>query len=297
MIKRRVAMFTEPEWAFGAIHYELTKYLFAHGVSASVLNWERRYTLQEIQELAANVDFFHSSPYGIDILIKSYGVAPEQCVATAHARWDLNHVVEYDKDVFDRLHGYTVVSDWLVGESEQRGIKRVPTVTPVAINYNSFYCQPSTQLRTVGYAGAIGGVHEQIKRYWLIEQAARNAGLDYKVASGYHNSYVTMAGFYPTIDALIVASTEEGAGLPALEASAAGRLVISTPVGIWLHKSGNTGHTVPIEERQFVEETTALLTYYKNNKEAYIEKCQSTQTHARYYDWEQVIDNWVKVFI
>jgi hypothetical protein len=31
-----------------------------------------------------------------------------------------------------------------------------------------------------------------------------------------------MAGYYPTVDALIVASTEEGAGLPALEASAAG---------------------------------------------------------------------------
>lgn len=296
MIKPRVVMYTEPEWAFGSIHYELTKYLFEQGINATVLNWERRYTLEEIQELAANVDLFHSSTYGIELLTSQYGISPEQCVATAHSVWDLKYVLEYGQHKLDSLHGYTVVSDWLVGQSQLKGITRIPAVTPVGINYHSFYAKPSPQLLTVGYAGATQGVHTDIKRFWLIEQAAKNAGLNYKVAHGYHGSYATMAGFYPTIDALVVASTEEGAGLPALEASAAGRLVISTPVGIWLHKSGRSGHTVPIEAQQFVEETTELLEHYKNNTEAYKEKCLSTQAHAWCYDWSQVVDHWVRVF-
>lgn len=289
-------MYTEPEWAFGSIHYELTKHLYSRGVNATVLNWERSYNPQEIQELSGNVDLFHSSPYGINLLIKNYGIKPEQCVATAHAKWDLNHVVEYGSDFVNSLHGYTVVSEWLVEQSLAAGIARVPNVTPVAINYDTFRHEPSDQLRTVGFAGAVSGVHLNIKRPWLVEQAVKNAGLELKLAHGYHNSYVTMAGYYPTVDALIVASTEEGAGLPALEASAAGRLVISTPVGLWRTRSGDSGHTVPIDDEKFVQETTALLKFYKNDVDAYKEKCQHIQQHARTYDWSNVIDTWIRTF-
>jgi glycosyltransferase involved in cell wall biosynthesis len=102
-----------------------------------------------------------------------------------------------------------------------------------------------------------------------------------------------MPGYNPTVDALIVASTEEGAGLPALEASAAGRLVISTPVGLWQTRRGTSGHTVPIDEKEFLEETVKLLEFYRANPAAYQEKCSSTQQHAKNYDWSQVIGHWV----
>lgn len=289
-------MYTEPEWAFGSIHYELAKQLYSRGINATVLNWERNYNQQEIQELASNVDYFHSSPYGINLLIKNYGIRPEQCIATVHAKWDLNHLIEYGVDFVNSLHGYTVVSEWLVEQSLVAGIARVPDVTPVAINYDTFCHEPSNQLRTVGFAGAVSGVHVNIKRPWLIEQAVREAGLELKLAHGYHNSYVTMAGYYPTVDALIVASTEEGAGLPALEASAAGRLVISTPVGLWQTQRGTSGHTVPIEESEFLSETIKLLKFYKDNPDAYEDKCRATQEHARCYDWSQVIGSWAKAF-
>ena len=289
-------MYTEPEWAFGSIHYELTKQLYSRGINATVLNWERTYNQQEIQELAGNVDYFHSSPYGINLLVKNYGIRPEQCVATVHAKWDLNHLIEYGADFVNSLHAYTVVSEWLAEQSLATGIVRIPTVTPVAINYDTFHHAPSDQLRTVGFAGAVSGVHLNIKRPWLVEQAVKNAGLELKLAHGYHNSYVTMAGYYPTVDALLVASTEEGAGLPALEASAAGRLVISTPVGLWESLSGTSGHTVPIDDAEFVRQTTELLLFYKNNTEAYRAKCLATQQHARRYDWSQVVDSWARSF-
>jgi glycosyltransferase involved in cell wall biosynthesis len=293
--KKRIAFYTEPEWAFGSIHYELTKYLLAQGINATVLNWEREYNAQEITELSSNIDYFHSTPYGINLLINKFNVAPEKCIATVHAVWDLNHLSKFESDTINRLHKYSVVSEWLVDQSLIHGISRLPDLTPIGINYDSFYSKPSDKLHTVGFAGATNNVHRNIKRYWLAEQASISAGLDFKLAQGYHNSYVTMAGYYATVDALIVSSTEEGAGLPALEASAAGKLVISTPVGLWRTRSGLSGHTVPIEEKEFLKEVHNLLTFYKNNPDAYQEKCLSTQEYARCYDWSTVIDSWVKL--
>ena len=66
---KQVTFFTEPEWAFGVIHYELVKHLFVHDVNATVLPWNKQYTAQEIAELAAVVEAFVSTPYGVAILI------------------------------------------------------------------------------------------------------------------------------------------------------------------------------------------------------------------------------------
>ena len=179
------------------------------------------------------------------------------------------------------------------------GVERIPAVVPIGINYQSFVSTPSNQLRTVGYAGAINpdNIHRHIKRPWLVETSVQAAGLELKIAHGYHNSWVTMPGFYKTVDAVIISSTEEGAGLPALEASAAGRLVISTPVGIWLAKAGSSGHTVPVEETAFVKSTVSLLEYYRDNPIAYQLKCVDTQEHARRYDWSNVIQYWVELIV
>ena len=294
---KKIVFFTEPEWAFGIIHYELIKYLFQYNINATVLNWYLTCTTDEIQELSRSIDYFVSTPHGIGILIDRHGIEPEKCVVVAHAALDLQHFSWFTADNQARVHKYSVVSNWLAEQSQILGISRLPAVTPIGINYHAFYTKPSLQLRTVGYAGAINpdNVHRHIKRPWLVEQATADAGLIFQAAHSYHNSWVTMPGFYQAVDAVVVASTEEGAGLPALEASAAGRLVISTPVGIWLAKAANSGHTVPIEESEFVSETTALLNFYRDNPTAYRLKCESTQVHAECYDWRRVIVSWVEL--
>ena len=294
---KRVVFFTETEWAFGVIHYELTKYLFCYGVNATVMPWNKGYTQLEVAELSNAIDYFISTPYGVAILIDSYGVAPEKCIAVAHARMDIECLMTFLPDNRAQLAAYSVVSDWLKEQSEQLGVERIPSVTPIGINYKSFFDWPSRELKTVGYAGAINpdNIHRHIKRPWLIQQAAADAGLDLKIAHGYHNSWVTMPGYYKTVDAVLIASTEEGAGLPALEAAAAGKLVISTPVGIWLARAEDSGHTVPIEESAFLKETIDWLNYYKNSPEEYQIKCLETQQHARRYDWANVIQHWVEL--
>jgi len=294
---KQIAFFTEPEWAFGVIHYELTKYLFGYGINATVLPWNRQYSHLEVAELSDKIDYFVATPYGVAILIDSYRIAPERCIAVAHARMDIECLMTFLPENRARLAGYAVVSDWLRQQSAELGVERIPTVTPIGINYNAFFTWPSRELKTVGYAGAINtdNIHRHIKRPWLIEQAAQAADLLFKPAHGYHNSWVTMPGYYRTVDCVVVASTEEGAGLPALEAAAAGRLVISTPVGIWLARAGDSGHTVPIEESAFLKETVDWLMYYKYNPEEYQIKCLETQQHAKRYDWANVIRHWVEL--
>lgn len=294
---KRVVFFTETEWAFGVIHYELTKYLFCYDVNATVMPWNKGYTQLEVAELSDTIDYFISTPYGVAILIDTYKVDPEKCIAVAHAKMDIECLMTFLPSNVTRLAAYSVVSDWLKEQSIALGVERVPSVTPIGINYSSFFNWPSRELKTVGYAGAINpdNIHRHIKRPWLIEQATQSAGLNLKIAHGYHNSWVTMPGYYKTVDCVIIASTEEGAGLPALEAAAAGKLVISTPVGIWLAKAGDSGHTVPIDELEFVNRTTELLMYYKNNPDAYQLKCNQTQQHARRYDWANVIQHWVEL--
>jgi glycosyltransferase involved in cell wall biosynthesis len=286
--------FIEPEWAFGAIHYELVKYLFAAGVNATVVPWNKPYTVQELQELSAHVDLFVSTPHGLGYLLNTYGIPPEKCVAVVHAILDLTHLQDYSQETLQRLHRYSVVSEWLVEQSAAMGIQRTPDLTPIGINYQQFVAEPSQELKTIGFAGAfLARAHCSIKRGWLVEELCRRTGLEFKVAQTYNNSFTTMPGFYPSVDAVVIASTEEGAGLPALEASAAGKLVISTSVGLWITKSGNSGHTVPMEEAEFMDETLKLLEFYMANPEAYREKCLSTQTHAQKYDWSNVIHHWI----
>jgi hypothetical protein len=295
---KQIVFFTEPEWAFGTIHYELIKYLFCHGINATVMSWDKQYTLQEVAELSDKIDYFVATPYGVAILIDRYRVTPERCIAVAHARMDIECLMTFLPEYRSRLAGYAVVSDWLKQQSAELGVERVPSVAPIGINYNSFFARPSRELRTVGYAGAINpdNIHRHIKRPWLVESATQAADLPFKPAHGYHNSWVTMPGYYKTVDCVVVASTEEGAGLPALEAAAAGRLVISTPVGIWLARAGDSGHTVPIEETEFLKATVDWLNYYKNSPDDYQIKCLETQQHARRYDWGNVIHHWIELF-
>jgi glycosyltransferase involved in cell wall biosynthesis len=105
-----------------------------------------------------------------------------------------------------------------------------------------------------------------------------------------------MPGFYKKVDAIVAASTEEGAGLPVMEGGAAGKLVISTAVGHWNQRIGNAGgYAVPVDEEAFLEKTVEILSYYKDNPDKYRQRCLEIQNHAQSYDWKYVIDKWVSI--
>jgi glycosyltransferase involved in cell wall biosynthesis len=293
---KKVTVFIESEWAFGNIHYELCKYFFRRGIDARLLPWNKAYSLAEMQELDQGTDFYLTNPHGYRHLLNTYQVQkPEKCIIVAHSKSDLVELIEHHGlEEFLKPRHFAVVSKYLKRVSSELGITREPVVLDVGINVNAYRAEPSRQLNTVGLAGSATGYHQDIKRAHLVERATTAAGLNFLIAQNYHHSFVTMPGFYQNVDCVIVASTEEGAGLPVLEASAAGKLVISTPVGHWCERHVDSGgFVVPIEESGFLYRTSEILEFYKSRPQHYREKCWEIRQHAWQYDWDNFIDQWI----
>ena len=298
---KKIIFFFEPAWAFGAIHYELCKQLWGYGFDCQLLPWNQSYSLAEIHALIDTTDLFVTSPHGWKVLGYDHNykiIDPRQCVVINHARTDMEELIQrHGTDEYHKFHRYGAVSGWLANLSLELGVTRPAFITPLGINTSSFYSKPNDSLQVVGCTSLKHyGVHQNIKRPWLLPPVVEQAGLTLKSASSYHHSFVTMPGFYKSVDALLVSSSEEGAGLPVLEAGAAGKLVISTPVGHWNTRVGNLGgDSVPIPENEFIEKTVELLSYYKSNPEKYRQRCLEIQHHAQSYDWKYVIDKWVEI--
>ena len=308
---KRIIFYTESEWAFGSIHYELSKYLFSHGVNAEVLPWNRQYRKAEMTELAGMVDTFVTSPQGYTKLADHYKINPKRIIMIVHARLDLVDLIKQKGlGEFTKPKQLVVISKHLQLLAKELGVKRIPKLLYLGVNTDLYMTAPSTSLQTVGYAGAFHIREEfdddlidsdyqaqnSLKRAYLVQEAAQKAGLKLRVAQLYHNSFVTMPGFYRKVDCVVVSSSQEGAGLPALEAAAAGRLVISTPVGHWPERAlKGGGLSVPIDEKQFVAETAKLLLFYKDHPKEFAEKCRAIQKYAKGYDWNEVISDWIKL--
>lgn len=308
----------EPEWAFGAIHYELAKCLSIYGYDCRLLPWNKSYTREEMAELDSVTDLYLTNPHGWRFLGYNYGTTvAEKCAIVCHSRLDLVEFLHHQgSEDFKKFYSYSCVSEWLRSISRNLGVPREPALTPLGINCNSFFSEPSEKLTTLGYAGtyhdrpADSSIQDfstikdpsqlflltitNLKRGYLIKEIAQNLGLNFRIAQHYHHSFVTMPGFYRNIDCLIAPSTEEGAGLPVLEAGAAGRLVIGTEVGHWPEKIKEYGGIkAPIPENEFVEKTIEILNYYISNPKIYREKCYQIREHAKTYDWKHVVEPWL----
>ena len=308
---KNITFFIEPDWAFGSIHYELSKYLWAEGFNCNLLPWNRSYTYDELQELNKHNDLWVTTHHGYRFLKGSYNIDPQKCVVIAHAKLDIEELIQHNGiEEFTEFRRYGVVSDFLRQYSASLGIDRVPEICPLGINYHTFKNKPNSSLRTIGYAGAYQERDalqdhppdswlvqlKHLKRGYLVKECAEKAGLEFKVAQHYHNSFVTMSGFYNSVDCIITPSMNEGAGLPVLESGAAGKLVIGTPVGHWRELVGSKGGIeVPFPENEFIEKTVEILTYYKNNPTEYYNRCLQIQEHAKTYDWSNVIQSWVNI--
>lgn len=309
---KNLVFYVEPDWAFGSLHYELFKFLWAYGFNCQLLSWKQAYTKQEIYELDQHIDAWVTTPHGYRYLQYVYEtIPPERCIVIVHAPLDINELIHHHGvEDFYKFKGYGVVSEFLKECSIAAGITRIPQVCPLGINFHTYANTPNDSLQSIGFGGSY---HERSefsdsdilsnlaqpkykKRGYLAKECAELAGLDFKIAQHYHNSFVTMSGFYKAVDCVIIPSAEEGAGLPALEAGAAGKLVIGTPVGHWNQKIGEKGGiTVPIPEAEFVKVTVDTLNYYKENPIEYRMKCQEIQEHAKSYDWKFVIHHWINL--
>lgn len=304
---KNIIFFTYDKWAFGTIHYELSKYLFNEGFNCQLLPWKLQSSDQELQNLDKTVDIWMTT-YDGAVELNRLGILLSKCVVIAHSLGDYFH---YDEQLTKELKNIGCISQMIQQYAIDNNHPIIPKICSLGINYNTFYTPPSEQLAVIGYAGSFCDKdeyekavaenkinnHKMWKRNHLIQECADIVGLEYKAAVFHTKTFVAMPGFYKSVDCVIISSTElEAGGLPALEAGAAGKLVISTPVGHWKEKVGNNGGIeVPIPEQEFKEKVIETIEFYKNNPVEYYNRCLQIQEHAKSYDWSNVIHQWVEI--
>ena len=293
---KRVLFFTGTAWAFGSVHFELVKYLHSRGLVADVLDFGRVYNRDEMAMMGQYYDCIVGVVGETWPLTDTYGIPHEKIVAIAHGEYDLQHALETrPPEELDRFAGYGVISEWLLQLSADLGIRRVPKIVKYGVNYQRFLASLSSELRVVGYGGSMhrtdpAGV--DWKRGVLAQEAAEAAGLVFTPAGQFH--FLAMAQYYRKVDAVLVTSLREGFGLPAMEAAAAGRLIISTPVGGFPDQAAlGAGITAPLGADEYKEFVTDKLIYYKDHPADYVEMCRQIQQAASCLDWEHTIDDWI----
>ena len=290
---RRVLFFFENDWAFGQIYNALIRRLYGHGIHAAILDWGTSRAAHEFDNIQRRFDAIVTVPSVLNSLL-SYGVPASKLVAVAHAEIDIVLGAERcGAGIYEQLQGYSVIHRDLVEVSAKQGILRVPLVTPNGIDFDYFHAPISSGLRCLGYAGAPAfhmSDRSDCKRSHLLRPICDAVGLPLKWPERMH--YLAMAGHYESVDALLVTSSYEGCGLPAMEAAAAGRLVVAARTGSFYGSSGLLCRT---PEDEFVADAIAHLDRCKDPV-VYREQCERGQQHARdNYDWEHVIERYVEL--
>ncbi len=294
----KLLVYGYPKWSHGRVYYDLANELHRRGYIVDVLDWQGHHD-HYIGELRDYYDLFMTALDGVSTLTGVYGVPFDRIIAVSHHELDVRMLVEQQgMDVFHRFANYGVVSEFLYCASVMRGVPRAPMVASLGINYPEFRAEVPERLATVGYASSMSVKTYGIewKRGELAARAVHEAGLAFKVAGSTESqmSFHDMPAFYRGVDAVVTSSVSEAAQLPVMEAAAAGRLVIGTPVGHFPLKAYSGGGILaPVEADKFVAFTADTLRYYKDNPAAYVDKCHSIQEAARGFDWEHTIDEWV----
>jgi glycosyltransferase involved in cell wall biosynthesis len=297
----KILIYGYPAWSHGRVYYDLCKQLYNKGYIIDIINWQVNHA-GYMAELIAYYDLFIAALDGVRNLVEVYGVPCDKVIALSHHEMDIRILIEQmGTGAFEKFAGYGVVSYQLFDASVIFGVPRHPLVVQLGVNFDEFCAEIPERLATVGYAGSyshktIDGI--EIKRGDIAEAAAREAGLAFKVAgwTGDQISFHDMPEFYKSVDAVLISSVTEGAQMPVKEGVAAGRLVISTPVGDFpLRASQGVGILAPIESHKYRKFVSDTLKYYKENPAAFVNKCRKIQDAARQLDWEYVISDWIEL--
>src|SRR6266852_6651558 len=296
----KVLIYGYPQWSHGRVYYDLCKQLHRRGYIVDIINWQENHAAY-IADLIPFYDLFMTALDGVRTLTDIYGVPYDRVIALSHHELDIRMLIEQKGvEVFDKLANYGATSEFIYCSSLMKGVPRVPKVVSMGVNFAEFYSKISERLSTVGYASSMSVTTYGIewKRGELAETAAREAGLEFRVAgsTGNQASFHDMPEFYRSVDAVLTSSISEAAQLPVMEAAAAGRLVIGTPVGHFPRKAYEGGGILaPIEAGKFKAFTVETLRYYKDNPIAYQDKCHAIQEAARKCDWKYTIDEGVEL--
>lgn len=295
MKQHSVLFYTQNRWAFGQIHHALIKRLWEHKIFAHLLDWTQAYSHKEFQLLNSRYDTFVTTPEAIYSLL-NYGIPPSKIVSVAHSERDIAGGIQTIGTAgFDSLKSYGVVHPDLIQSSISRGISRPPDLVRVGIDFDHYYTPIGDALKIIGYAGdkEHKTVHDvDCKRTYLLPPVIQDMPFEFRAHEFYN--HICMSGYYPTIDAILVPSSSETAGLPAMEAAAAGRLVVSTEVGYF---NGEAGLLCRTDDEGFIQDARQALLMCADPK-VYKAECERAQQYAKdNFDWKYSLDNWLNLLV
>jgi glycosyltransferase involved in cell wall biosynthesis len=303
----RIAIYTDLEWALGVIHRDLAAELIRLGHSVVLCDWLSVEACSHVE-----ADAYMTLPGIPAQSLKRVGIPPEKTWLVAHLESDF---ISFSRSVglqgFGAYAGYGVVSDNLACSSLAVGIQRVPEVLRLGIDVERYRRDPPEALNVVGYTTVMERFTEyghEHKRGELARRCAEAAGCRFYHPSIQGETAYSHAGepkvrvkiervheLYGVMDAYVLPSLVEGAGYPALEAAAAGRLVIAAPVG-HCPRLANEGllTLAPLGEKKFFEFTVAALRICQRESAAFLEACKLAQEQAvKHRSWSVVAPDWV----
>lgn len=292
--RKRIAFYTYTQWAFGSIHTALCKELYPYGIDADIIDWNLEYSAEEWQDFRNMYDSFVTVPGKATAYLLSFGVPYEKIIAIAHGKFDLQNGIEYKND-FNAFKGFAGVAQSMVQTSMDLGITRPLATVRNGIQFDRFYQPVATKLSNLGYASSIKFHGDDCKRTNLLQRISTITNLPIIYAD--KKNFLGMPQFYSTIDSIVVSSNAtESCALPLMEAAAAGRLPISAKIGIASEFDDPPGIILPLEDEAFVCQgvKNILELTYDTNK--FQQLCKEAQDFAHdFYDWQHVIQGWVKV--
>lgn len=296
----RIGFYTAPVLAFGAIHSELCKRLTQYGIQGEILDATVRQVISSFRDKIYGLDYVVTDPGASLALTRSYGIEPSRIVLISHGEPDMiTLVTACGRQAFGQFKSFAVVSESLFQSALTLGLATPDAIVPVGINCEKFQACPPASLRVVGYAASYKrdshyGV--DIKRGHLARESAERAGLTFRLAEGV--PFERMNEFYRSVDAVIMSSVQEGAGLPVIEAAAAGRLVIGTGVGHFPRAAYlGCGLLAPLSPAPFVNFTTNALRFYADNPVEFSRKCRDIQAASQLFDWACFEQRWAEYLL
>jgi glycosyltransferase involved in cell wall biosynthesis len=298
--RKKLLAFGYPRWSHGRVYYDLITRFYTHGYVADILDWQKDHT-SYFRSISAFYDTYLTAPDGVKHLMHRYGVPAEKIAVVSHSIFDLHMLVKtHGPGIFSQFGSYAVVSENVFCESLLLGIDRVPDVIAVGIDYSSFDLPPPTELRTVGYASSksMKVADVEIKRGYIAEKVAESAGLELVSTQGTEKqiSFHDMPDFYRGVDALLMTSISEASPLPVMEAAAAGRLVVGTPVGSYPRQVvRGAGLLAPVAERDYISFCSDLFDGYRADLPRFRRDCEHIKKNAEGFDWRYNLDGWLSV--
>ena len=295
-----IAFFIESKWAFGSIHKTLTKELRKRDINADLIDWNISFSAEDWNYFNNIYDSFVTIVGEATNILLDCGIPYDKIIGMGHGYYDLYYGCPLND--MSKLKKIGVVSPELKDYCIELGITNSITVLQNGIDFDYFYSPVANELSSIGYCGAFSSQEtnpgkEDWKRGYLAKNICEQTNARFiKCNPLYH---LAMPNFYKGIDSIIVSSTDiESCGLPIMECSAAGRLPISTHVGITRRFNNPPGVVLPIEEKEFTISAIDRINELKANPQKFRQGCEEAQEFAyTYYDWSYVIDDWIKFLI